>query len=245
VEHGGEATAGSVGVRVQNALGPLAGGDAAKVVIEKEDMVGPTVGRQLKWDAIEAAIYSIIFIIAYLWFRFELKFSVAAVIALLHDVTITLGLFALTGRQISLGVVAAVLTIIGYSLNDTIVVFDRLREDLKLYRGRGLSLLEIMNKCVNETLSRTLLTGVSTLMVVFILLIFGGQVINDFAFVLFVGIIVGTFSSVYIASPVVYYWQRLSIHRGRAIQLEEEGPASRHRRKALKRKDVFDEEVRT
>lgn len=245
VAQGGEAISGSVGVRVQNALAPLVGGDAAKVVIEKEDMVGPTVGRQLKWDAIEAAAYSIIFIIAYLWFRFELKFSVAAVIALLHDVTITLGLFALTGRQISLGVVAAVLTIIGYSLNDTIVVFDRLREDLKLYRGRGLSLLEIMNKCVNETLSRTLLTGVTTLVVVFILLIFGGQVINDFAFVLFVGVIVGTFSSVYIASPIVYYWQRLAIHRGRAIQLEEEGAASRHRRKAPKRKEVIDEEVPT
>ncbi|GMU92894.1 MAG: hypothetical protein AMXMBFR4_19520 [Candidatus Hydrogenedentota bacterium] len=233
---GGEAVA-SVAQRVQQTLAPLAGGDAGRIEIEKEDMVGPTVGRQLKWDALEAMIYSIMLIICYLWFRFELKFSVAAIVAIIHDVSITVGLLALTGRQISLGVVAAILTIIGYSLNDTIVVFDRVREDLKLYRGRGMSLMEILNVSVNQTLSRTILTNFLTLTTVIVLLIFGGKVINDFAFALTVGIIAGTYSTIYIASPVVYYWNKWfpkgkGIVPGHAEKDEEPSGRRRRRRRA-------------
>ncbi|MBN2307727.1 MAG: protein translocase subunit SecD [Candidatus Hydrogenedentes bacterium] len=185
-----------------------------EVVTEKVDTVGPAVGKQLKWDAFWAILYALVFIIAYLWFRFELKFAVAAVVALLHDVLVTVGLFALIGfffggRQISLPVIAALLTIIGYSLNDTIVVFDRVREDLRLYRGRGLSYPQIMDMSINQTLSRTLLTSLTTLFVVVVLYFFGGAVINDFAFALIAGVVVGTYSSIFVASPVVYLWQKL------------------------------------
>ncbi|MCC6699587.1 MAG: protein translocase subunit SecD [Candidatus Hydrogenedentes bacterium] len=231
----GEST---ISARVQETLKPLAGGDATKVEIEKEDMVGPTVGRQLKWDALKAIIYSIIFIVIYLWFRFELNFSVGAIIAIVHDVAITLGFFALTGRQISLGVVAAILTVIGYSLNDTIIVYDRIREDIKLYRGRGLSLLEIMNRSVNETLSRTLLTSGTTLFVVLVLYFFGGDTINDFAFALLIGIVVGTYSSIFIASPVVYYWNQWRDRVKYAGKKPDEGPSQRRRKKSEKTNSV-------
>ena len=204
-------------------------------------MVGPAVGDQLKWDALSAILWSTIFIIAYLWFRFELKFSVGAVAAMLHDVCITVGIMSLLGREVSLGVVAAVLTVIGYSLNDTIVVFDRLREDLKLMRGRGMSLLEIMDKAINETLSRTLLTSTLTLAVVIVLLIWGGEVIFDFALVLAIGIIVGTYSSIYIASPIVYWWQKY-IEKPVATSTGggggDEGPSSRRRRRPQRDDDA-------
>ncbi len=226
----------TIGGRVQETLAPLVDGDAERVAIEKEDMVGPTVGQQLKWDALKAVIYSIFFIIAYLWFRFELRFSVGAVVALAHDVAITLGLFALTGREISLAVIAAVLTIIGYSLNDTIIVYDRIREDMKLLRGRGLSLLEIMNRGINETLSRTLLTSGTTMFVVLVLYFFGGETINDFAFALIVGIVVGTYSSIFIAAPVVYFWSRFRPAKASA-KAEDNAPTSRRRKKRTKGED--------
>ena len=204
----------TVSARVQTALASLApavpdpdnpGQTRSGVQMERVQTVGPAVGKQLRNDALQAITYAILFIIVYLWFRFELKFALGAVVALVHDVLVTVGLFALCDLQISLPVVAALLTIIGYSLNDTIVVFDRVREDLRLYRGRGLSYSEIMDLSINQTLSRTLLTSITTLIVVAILLIFGGSVIYDFAFALFVGVIVGTYSSIFIASPVVYY----------------------------------------
>jgi SecD/SecF fusion protein len=235
VEDGGTPESSITG-RVQQALAPVVGGSVDNVQIEKEDMVGPTVGRQLKWDALKAVLYSIFFIIAYLWFRFELRFSVGAVIALSHDVAITLGLFALTGREISLAVVAAILTIIGYSLNDTIIVFDRIREDMKLLRGRGLSLLDIMNRAINETLSRTLLTSGTTMFVVIVLYFFGGETINDFAFALIVGILVGTYSSIFIASPVVYYWSKFRPAKS-STKAEDSAPSSRRRKKRTKGED--------
>lgn len=239
-----EGTAGStIGGRVQATLSPLVDGDAAKVDIEKEDMVGPTVGQQLKWDALKAIIYSIFFIVAYLWFRFELRFSVGAVVALFHDVAITLGLFALTGREISLAVVAAVLTIIGYSLNDTIIVFDRVREDMKLLRGRGLSLLDIMNRSINETLSRTLLTSGTTMFVVLVLYFFGGETINDFAFALIVGIVVGTYSSIFIAAPVVYLWSRFRPAKATA-KSEDTAVSSRRRKKRAKDDDSVEKRAK-
>jgi preprotein translocase SecF subunit len=226
---GAETTQSTVATRVQDTLGKLAGGPA-DVDLEKVDMVGPTVGAQLKWDAINALFWSIVFIIVYLSLRFELKFSVGAIVALLHDCAITLGLFAITGRQVSLGVVAAMLTIIGYSLNDTIIVFDRLREDMKLYRGRGFSLLEILDRSVNQTLSRTILTSMLTLFVVIVLLFFGGPTINDFAFALACGIIIGTYSSIFISNPLVYYWQLVASRWSAKHRVEEE-PSARRRRK--------------
>jgi preprotein translocase subunit SecF len=131
---------------------------------------------------------------------------------------------------VSLGVVAAMLTIIGYSLNDTIIVFDRLREDMKLYRGRGFSLLEILDRSVNQTLSRTILTSMLTLFVVIVLLFFGGPTINDFAFALACGIIIGTYSSIFISNPLVYYWQLVASRWSAKHRVEEE-PSARRRRK--------------
>lgn len=200
----------SVTYRVQQALAPLVGADASveNVRLEKVETVGPAVGRQLQMDALKAISYALMFIIAYLWFRFELKFAVGAVAALVHDILVTIGLFAIFGREITMPVIAALLTIIGYSLNDTIVVFDRVREDLRLYRGRTYSIIDILNISINQTLSRTLLTSLTTLFVVLVLFIFGGSVINDFAFALIVGVLVGTYSSVFVASPVIYLWQK-------------------------------------
>jgi protein-export membrane protein SecD/preprotein translocase SecF subunit len=218
----------TISSRIQMALADLTSDPSA--MVDRVDTVGPAVGKQLTWDAIGAIAYALVFIVAYLWFRFEMKFALGAVAALVHDVLITMGLFALFGRQISLPVVAAILTIIGYSLNDTIVVFDRVREDLRLYRGRGLSYPQIMNLSVNQTLSRTLLTSLTTLFVVVVLFIFGGDAINDFAFALIIGVIVGTYSSVFVASPVVYFIQKL---QGRHLvhTTNAQGGSSRRRKK--------------
>ena len=150
----------------------------------------------------------------YLGFRFEPKYALGAVVALTHDVFVTVGVIALVGEQITMPVIAAVLTIIGYSLNDTIVVFDRIREDVKQYKGQGLKFTEILNRAINATLSRTLLTSLTTLFVVVVLFVFGGPAIHSFALALIIGVIVGTYSSIFIASPVVYAIQAV---RGRHV----------------------------
>lgn len=200
----------TVADRIKQALAPLTDSkNAADVVVEDQQTVGPAVGKQLRYDAAKALFWSFVFIIIYLWFRFELKFGVAAVVALFHDVMITLGVFAVMHRQIDMGVVAALLTIVGYSLNDTIVVFDRVREDLAVYRGKGYKYLDIMNIAINRTLSRTLLTALTTLFTVVVLFFFGGTAINNFALALIVGILIGTYSSIFIASPIVFFWQQL------------------------------------
>jgi SecD/SecF fusion protein len=229
--------------KVEGALGQLVGGadGAAPIEFRQVQTVGPAVGEQLKWDAIAALSYALVFIIAYLWLRFEFKFALGAVIALLHDVLVTVGIFAIFGREISLPVVAALLTIVGYSLNDTIVVFDRIREDLKLYRGRDYSYAYIMNLSINQTLSRTLLTSVTTLLVVLVLFFFGGVAIHDFAFALIIGVIVGTYSSIFVASPVVYFWQQRFGKRGIGDDTEPTGPGSRRRRK--KKQDAEEEDT--
>lgn len=233
-ETGGDAT---VSGQVQEALVTLIPGaeTAAAVQLEQVETVGPAVGRQLKYDALKAIAFALIFIVAYLAFRFEWRFAAGAVAALVHDVAVTLALFALFGRQISLPVVAAILTIIGYSLNDTIVVYDRIREDLRLYRGRGMSYPDLMDLSINQTLSRTLLTSLTTLFVVVVLFLFGGEVINDFAFALIVGVVVGTYSSIYIASPVVYYLQKLQ-GKTQVGGQEEQGPGTRRRKQGKKKK---------
>lgn len=197
----------TVADRIRTALAPLAGGAAESIVIEDEQTVGPSVGAQLRWDALNALFWSLVFVVIYLWFRFELRFSVGAVAATIHDILFTVGLFSILGREISMPVIAALLTIVGYSLNDTIVVFDRVREELQLSRGKGIKLLDVLNLAINRTLSRTLLTSLTTLFVTVVLLIFGGDSLFDFALVLTIGIVVGTYSSIFIASPVVYYFE--------------------------------------
>ncbi len=174
----------------------------------REDRIGPKVGNELKRDAIIAVVLSLLGILIYLAFRFKFVFASTAVLALFHDVLLTIGLFSLfygvipgLNLEVDLTIVAAFLTLIGYSINDTVIVFDRVRETMKIHKGGNLSVL--MNEAVNKTMSRTILTGGTTILGVIILLIFGGEVIRAFAFTLFFGIIVGTYSSIFVASALV------------------------------------------
>ncbi|MBI9020079.1 MAG: protein translocase subunit SecD [Verrucomicrobia bacterium] len=171
------------------------------------DTVGPQIGAELKKKGIMALAFALVGIIIYISIRFEFSFAIGAIVALLHDVLITVGIYCLLGRQLSLPIVAALLTIVGYSVNDTIVVFDRIREDIKLMHGKA-SYREIANLSINQTLSRTVLTSLTTLLTVTMLLLFGGGAINDFALALFIGIIVGTYSSIFVATPVVLLWHK-------------------------------------
>jgi preprotein translocase SecF subunit len=177
---------------------------AAGFKVMQSDDVGPQVGKELMRKAMWALIWSLVAIIVYLWIRFELGFGIGAVVALLHDVLITAGICHLCGFQINMIVVAALLTITGYSVNDTIVIFDRIREDLRLVRNK--TFREICNQSMNETLARTLLTNFMTFVSVLCLLLLGGGAIKDFAFAMFIGMISGTYSTMYIATPVVLMW---------------------------------------
>ncbi|MFH0953006.1 MAG: protein translocase subunit SecD [Verrucomicrobiota bacterium] len=174
--------------------------------VVKQDSVGPQVGKELQKKGLIAIGVSLLGMIIYISWRFEFAFSMGAVVALFHDVLVTVGVYCLLGRQLSLNTIAAVLTIIGFSVNDTIVIFDRIREDMKLYRGK--SFKEIANLSINQTLSRTLLTSFTALLSVVALLVFGGGAINDFALAMFIGMISGVYSTVYIATPVVMIWHR-------------------------------------
>lgn len=212
------------------------------VVLDRVDTVGPAIGDQLKRDAVIAILYSIVCIVLYLWYRFEYKFAFAAIIAIIHDVLFTLGVFAVAQRELSLPVIAALLTIIGYSLNDTIVVFDRIREDMKLYRGREMKFSDILNISINQTLSRTLLTSMTTLFVVVVLAVFGGEAIRDFAIALTAGVVVGTYSSVFVASPCVLFLHNWDAKR-RKNKLDEDtksGKGGGRRRRKKKKKDDGD-----
>ena len=172
--------------------------------IVRTEGVGPKVGIELQRNALIAIVLSLGATLVYLAFRVEWRFGVAAVLATAHDILITLGFLALIRSEISLGSVAALLTVVGYSLNDTIVVFDRIRENLAAGL-RGQTYMELLNRSINETLPRTVLTGASTLATLFALLIFGGPVIRDFTLVLILGIVIGTFSSIFVASPILHY----------------------------------------
>ena len=172
-----------------------------ETLIRLQEEVGPKIGEELKGKAILAIFWALLGIIIYIWWRFEFAFGVAAVIALFHDVMITVGIFSITGKEISLPIVAALLTIVGYSLNDTIVVFDRIREDLKIYRKESYG--GVINHSINETLSRTVITSLTTFVVVLSLYMFGGSVIHDFAFAILIGVVVGTYSSIFVASPLM------------------------------------------
>ena len=183
----------------------------------KVDVVGPTVGRQLEKQAGLATIYSLLGMLVYLWFRFQLIYGIAAVVACFHDTLITVGFFALTGQEISLTVIAAILTLIGYSMNDTIVVFDRIRENLRLSRRE--SLPDVVNRSINQTLSRTVLTSGLTFLTVLSLYIFGGQVLRGFSFALVMGILIGTYSSIAVAAPMLVAWQQWRAKSGKAVVL--------------------------
>lgn len=169
------------------------------------DTVGPKIGEELRNKAVWAILWSLVLILVYISIRFEFVFAVGAIIALFHDVTITLGIFSLLDFEISLKEIAAFLTIVGYSLNDTIVVFDRIRENLKVMRNEDLG--TIINTSINQTLSRTVITSGTTFIVVLVLFLFGGTVIRGFAFAMCVGVIVGTYSSIFVASPLILEWQ--------------------------------------
>jgi len=184
-----------------------------KFEVRREELVGPKIGGELGKKAIWAIISSLIAILGYIAFRFQFRFAVAAVVALFHDVLVTLGLFSLTGREISLAVIAAFLTIVGYSLNDTIVVFDRIRENLRKYHKETYS--GVVNASINETLGRTIMTSLTTLIVVLFLFSMGGEVLRDFSFALLVGVIVGTYSSIFVASPILIEWYNRSPVRRR------------------------------
>jgi preprotein translocase subunit SecF len=192
----------AVGSKIRNSLSDKF--NKADITIERVEMVGPKVGRDLREKALLSILYAIIGIIIYISWRFELQYAIAAIIALVHDVLVTMGAFSIFDKEFTLVIVAAFLTIIGYSLNDTIVVFDRIRENLRR-KGKN-SLSQTINASINQTLSRTLLTSGTTMLVVLALFLFGGEIIHDFSFALLVGVLVGTYSSVFIASVFLVYW---------------------------------------
>ena len=192
----------AVGAMVKRSLSQKFNSD--EITVERVEMVGPKVGRDLREKALLSILYAIIGIVIYISWRFEFQYAIAAIIALIHDVLVTMGAFSILDKEFTLVIVAAFLTIIGYSLNDTIVVFDRIRENLR--RKGKLSLSEIINSSINQTLSRTLLTSGTTLLVVLALFFFGGEIIHDFSFALLVGVFVGTYSSIFIASVFLVYW---------------------------------------
>ena len=182
--------------KVQEALG----GD---VEIRRTEVVGPAVSGELAWAGITAVLFAILGILLYIWFRFEWQFAIASIVALVHDITITLGVFSILGLDFGLSEVAALLTLAGYSINDTVVVFDRIRENLRRYKKMALD--QLMNLSINETLSRTVLTSGTTLLAVLSIYVFGTEVIKGFAFAMLFGILIGTWSSIFVASPFLLW----------------------------------------
>ena len=198
----------SVGRILTDAL--LEGGNGWQALVGGVNVseVGPSVGQDLKWAALWSVLWSIIILLGYISWRFEFRFAIGAIAALVHDVLITLGIFAILSKEINLPTVAAFLTIIGYSLNDTIVVFDRIRENSQSLRGTDY--IAVLNRSINQSLSRTVITSLTTLFVVLVIFVLSssGEEINTFALALIVGVLVGTYSSVFIASPILYLWNR-------------------------------------
>ncbi|MFQ5881112.1 MAG: protein translocase subunit SecF [Candidatus Methylomirabilales bacterium] len=174
-------------------------------IVEGSNEVGPVIGRELQQAALWAILISLVGIVTYIAWRFEFRFGIAATMATFHDVLVVLGIFFLLGKEVTLLIVTALLTLAGYSLTDTVVVFDRIRENLRM-RRRG-SLAEIINASINEVLGRTIMTSLTTLLALLALFLFGGEVLRDFSLALMLGIVVGTYSSVFVASPIVYGWR--------------------------------------
>ena len=204
---------------VENAL--TANYQDSGFTIQQTDIVGPTAGKELTHQAFLATIYSLIGMLIYLWFRFELIYGVAAVVAVFHDTLITVGFFSLTNQEITLTVIAAILTLVGYSMNDTIVVFDRIRENLALNRREKLA--DVVNRSINQTLSRTVIASGLTFLTVLCLYVFGGEVLHGFSFALVVGILIGTYSSIAVAAPMLVAYQDWRTARGARTSL----PAAR------------------
>jgi preprotein translocase SecF subunit len=186
--------------RVKAALAERFGED---VSYRRVEFVGPKVSGDLFWAGTQAVLYALIAILAYIWFRFEWQFAIGAIIALIHDVILTLGIFSLLGLEFNLSTVAALLTIVGYSLNDTVVIYDRVRENLRRYKTMALA--DLIDRSINETLARTVMTSLTTLLALIALFLFGGPVIRGFTFAMIWGVLVGTYSTVYIASPLLLH----------------------------------------
>ncbi|MCD6582417.1 MAG: protein translocase subunit SecF [Desulfuromusa sp.] len=201
-------------VQIQNALEQTY--EKGDVDIRRVEMVGPQVGKDLRNKGVKALFYAMLGLLAYISWRFEFRFAVGAIIALVHDVLITFGAFSLFGKEIDLPIIAAFLAIIGYSLNDTIIVYDRIRENTGKHNKESFSY--IVNRSINETLSRTLLTSGTTLLVVLALFVLGGGVIHNFAFAMLIGVLVGTYSSIFVASPVLIFWQEKMEARSKSVK---------------------------
>ncbi len=199
-QEGGESAQNAAIEKVRSALTALYG---EAIDYRRVEVVGPKVGAELIQDGITAIVVSMVLMLIYVWFRFELPFGIGSIIALIHDVVFTLGIYSLSGFEFSLSTVAAVLLIIGYSMNDTVVVYDRVRENLRKFKS--MTLRDLIDLSVNDTLSRTLMTSMTTLLALLALLIFGGEVVRGFAFAMFIGVIIGTYSSIFVASASLLY----------------------------------------
>jgi preprotein translocase subunit SecF len=193
-QKGGETADNAAQVKLKAALG-------ADVEIRSTETSGPTVSDEKTQQAISAVLLALLFVMMYLWFQFEWQFALGAILSLLHDVTLSIGLFCLIGLDFNLSIIAAILTIIGYSLNDTVVVFDRIREFLRKFKSMGLA--DLIDHSINSVLPRTILTSLATMMALLALYIFGGEVIRGFTFAMIWGVIVGTYSSIFVAAPVL------------------------------------------
>ena len=201
--------------------------DLGAFAVTAVESVGPQIGGELRRQGFLAVALSLLGMLGYIWIRFELRFGIGAIMACIHDVLVTLGIFALAGYEFNLTTVAAFLTLIGYSVNDTVVILDRIRENMR--KSRRKPLIDTMNESINQTLSRTILTGGSTLFVLGALWILGGEVIKGFAFVMFVGILVGTYSSIYVAGPFALLWERLAGPKARRAAADSGRVAERDR----------------
>jgi len=182
--------------------------DYPELELRRIETIGPKVGDELKTSALQAIMIALGLVLVYITFRFQWRQGIAAIITLLHDVMVVVGIFSIFDKEFTLPVIAALLTVVGYSLNDTIVIFDRIRENISKFRQR--QLLPLINQSVTETLSRTLLTSGTTLLVVLALFFLGGEIIHDFAFALLIGVLIGTYSSIYVASPVVLWLTKIA-----------------------------------
>jgi preprotein translocase SecF subunit len=186
---------------VKTALADRFGND---ISYRRVEFVGPKVSEGLLWAGIQATAYAVVAILAYVWFRFEWQFAVGAVVALIHDAVTTLGVFSLFGLEFNLTTIAALLTIVGYSINDTVVIYDRIRENLRRYKAMPLP--DLIDRSINETLARTVMTSLTTLLAVLALVLFGGPVIRGFTLAMTWGIVVGTYSTVYVAAPMILHF---------------------------------------
>ena len=182
--------------------------------------IGPTVSGELAVDGAKAIIFAVIAVMIYIWLRFEWQFGLGAVLALTHDVILTIGFFAVTRLEFNLSIIAALLTIVGYSLNDTVVVYDRVRENIRRYRKQGIE--EVVNTSLNQTMSRTIMTSVTTLLALFALYFFGGQAVSGFTAAMIWGVVVGTYSSIFIASPMLLFFK---VQRSHLVHDEDDEPS--------------------